>query len=92
MLRQHTFAAYYQYILLKSPVLSVVSDLRNVLSHKQGRLTIMETLIVQLWSFTDNFVHCNTLRSNKTAFLELEKAMFTVTTAVRMLAIITPGR
>ena len=28
----------------------------------------------------------------KAAFLELEKAMFTVTTAVRMLAIITAGR
>ena len=71
--------------------MSVVSDPLNVLSHKQGRLTIMETLIVQLWSFTDNVVCGNTLRSNKTAFLELERAMFTVTTAVRMLTIITPG-
>ena len=40
LLRQHTFAAYYQKILLKSPRLSVVSDPRNVLSHKQGRLTM----------------------------------------------------
>ena len=40
LLRQHTFAAYYQWILLKSPGMSVVSDPRNVLSHKQGRLTM----------------------------------------------------
>ena len=53
---------------------------------------VFSSLIVQLWSFTDNVVYCNTLRSNKAAFLELEKAMFTVTTAVRMLVIITPGR
>ena len=37
---QHTFATYYQKILLKTPGLSVVSDPRNVLRHKQGRLTI----------------------------------------------------
>ena len=40
LLRQHTFAAYYQQILLKGPGLSVVSDPRNVLRHKQGRLTL----------------------------------------------------
>ena len=40
LLRQHTFAAYYQYILLKSPGLSVVSDPRNGPRHKQGRLTM----------------------------------------------------
>ena len=40
LLRQHTFAAYYQYILLKSPGLSVVSYPRNVLRHKQGRLSL----------------------------------------------------
>ena len=40
LLRQHTFAAYYQEILLKSSGLSVVSDPRSVLSHKQGRLTM----------------------------------------------------
>ena len=40
LLRQPTFAAYYQKILLKSPGLSVVTDPRNVLSHKQGRLTM----------------------------------------------------
>ena len=39
LLCQHTFATYYQKNLLKSPGLSVVSDLRNVLRHKQGRLT-----------------------------------------------------
>ena len=38
LLRQHTFAAYYQKILLKSPRLSVVFDPRIVLRHKQGRL------------------------------------------------------
>ena len=37
---QHTFATYYQKILLKSPGLSVVSDPRNVLRHKQERLTM----------------------------------------------------
>ena len=40
LLRQHTLAAYYQKILLKSPGLSFVSDPRNVLRHKQGRLTL----------------------------------------------------
>ena len=40
LLRQHTFATYYQQILLKSPGLSVVSDPRNALRHKQGRLTL----------------------------------------------------
>ena len=36
----YTFATYYQEILSKSPGLSVVSDSRNVLRHKQGRLTV----------------------------------------------------
>ena len=40
LLHQHMFAAYYQKILLKSPGLSFVSDPRNVLRHKQGRLTL----------------------------------------------------
>ena len=40
LLRHHTFAAYYQNILLKSPGLGVVSDPRNVLRHKQGHLTL----------------------------------------------------
>ena len=40
LLRQHTFAANYQYFLLKNPGLSVVSDPRNVLRHNQGRLTL----------------------------------------------------
>ena len=53
---------------------------------------VFNSLIVDLWSFTDNVVYCNTLGSDKAAFPELEKAMFTVTTAVRMLAIITPRR
>ena len=39
LLCQHTFAMYYQRILSKSPGLSVVSDTRNVLRHKQERLT-----------------------------------------------------
>ena len=42
LLRQHTFAAYYQYFFLRSPGLSVVSDPRNVLRHKQGRLTMQK--------------------------------------------------
>ena len=37
---QHTFAPYYQKILLKSPGSSVVSDPRIVLRHKQDRLTM----------------------------------------------------
>ena len=40
LLRQNTFAAYYQCILLKRPGLSVVSDPHNALRHKQGRLTM----------------------------------------------------
>ena len=42
LLRQHTFAEFYLYILLKSPGLSVVSDPCIVLRHKQGRLTMWE--------------------------------------------------
>ena len=49
------------------------------------------SLIVQWGSFIDNVVHCNTLRSIKAAFLELEKAMFTGATLVPMFTIITPG-
>ena len=40
LLCQHTVATYFQWILLKSPGLSVVSDPRNVLRLKQGRLTM----------------------------------------------------
>ena len=39
----------------------------------------------------DNVVFCNIFCSIKAAFLELEKAMFTVGNAVRMLIIITPS-
>ena len=39
-LRQQTFAAYYQFILLKNPGLIVVSDPLSILRHNQGRLTI----------------------------------------------------
>ena len=39
LLCQHTFATYYQKIFLKSPGLTVISDPRNVLRQKQGRLT-----------------------------------------------------
>ena len=49
------------------------------------------SLNVQRWSFIDNVVYCNILRSMTAAFFELEIAMFTVATAVRMLTIITPG-
>ena len=38
LLCQHTFATYYQKILLKSHGFSVVSDPRNVLRRKQRRL------------------------------------------------------
>ena len=40
LLRQHTFAAFYQRFLLKSPGLRVVSGPRKVLRRKQGRLTL----------------------------------------------------
>ena len=43
-------------------------------------------------SFIDKVVYCNNLRSIKVAFLELEKAMYTVATPVPMFTIITPGR
>ena len=39
LLCQHTFATYFQKILLKGPGFSVVSDPRNVFRRKQGRLT-----------------------------------------------------
>ena len=40
LLCQLRFATCFQWILIKSPDLSVVSDPRNVLRHKQGRLTM----------------------------------------------------
>ena len=49
------------------------------------------SLHVRWWSFLDNVVYCNTLLSNKDAFFELEKAMFTDATLVPMFTIITPG-
>ena len=42
-------------------------------------------------SFINKVVYCNNLRSIKVAFLELEKAMYTVATPVPMFTIITPG-
>ena len=36
-------------------------------------------------------MYCNTFRSIKAAFLELEKTMFTIATLVPMVTIITPG-
>ena len=52
---------------------------------------VFSSLNVQWWSFIDNVVYCNILRSMRAAFHEPEKAMFTVATAVRMLRIISPG-
>ena len=49
------------------------------------------SLIVYWWNFLDKVVYCNIWRSSKAAFLELEKATFTVATLVPMLTIITPG-
>ena len=40
LLCQHILATYYRYFLLKSPGLSVVSDPRNGLRHKQERVTM----------------------------------------------------
>ena len=40
LLCQHTFATYFHKILLKNPILTVVSEPRNVFRHKQGRLTM----------------------------------------------------
>ena len=49
------------------------------------------SLNVEWWSFLDNVLYCNTLRSIKAAFLELEEAMFTGATLVPMFTIISPG-
>ena len=43
-------------------------------------------------NFIDKVLYCNNLRSGNVAFLELEKALYTVATPVQMLTIITPGR
>ena len=47
--------------------------------------------MVYWWSFRENVVFCNILRSNKATLLELEKAMFTGATPVPMFIIINPG-
>ena len=58
----------------------------------QGKnLGFFISLNVQWWGFIDDVVYCNILRSMRAAFIELERAMFTVATAVRLLTIITPG-
>ena len=56
LLRQHTFAAYYQLILLKSLGLSVVSDPRNVLRHKQRRLTLWKLVFLFRSRYNDGFL------------------------------------
>ena len=43
-------------------------------------------------NFLDKVVYCNNICSIKVAFLELEKAMYTVATPVPMFTIIIPGR
>ena len=55
------------------------------------KIWVFILLNVQWWSFIDNVVYCNTLRSIKAAFLELEKAMLTGSILVQMFTIITPG-
>ena len=55
------------------------------------RTWVFHSLNVQWWSFIDNVVYCNILRSSKAAFFESEKGMFTVATLVPMVTIITPG-
>ena len=81
--------------MLKTLGLIVVSDPRNVLRHKLGRLTKKNlgffSLNVQCWSFIDNVVCCNILRSIEAAFLELEKAVLTGAALVPMFTIITLG-
>ena len=52
---------------------------------------IFNLLNVQCWSFVGNVVYCNILRSIRAAFFEVENAMFTVATAVRLFTVITPG-
>ena len=46
---------------------------------------------VQCWSFVDNVACCNILLPFIAAFLEVEKAMFTVATVVPMITTINPG-
>ena len=55
------------------------------------RTLVFSSLFVQWWSFLDNTVYCNISSSLKAAFLEVEKATFTVATLAPMFTIITPG-
>ena len=48
------------------------------------------SLHVRWWSLSDNVMYCNTLRSIKDAFFELEIAIFTDATLVPIFTIITP--
>ena len=68
----------------------------NVTFHVCACIVRLKVLICYvnrcLQSFIDNVVFCNTLRSIKAAFLELEKAMYTIATPVPMFTIITPCR
>ena len=49
------------------------------------------SLNVKWWSFIDNVVYCNILRSIIAPLHDLEKAMFTGSTLVPMFTIIIPG-
>ena len=57
----------------------------------QNEIWVFNPVSVQWWSFIDNVVDCNFLRSFKAAFVELKKAMFTVATLFPMPTITTPG-
>ena len=55
------------------------------------RTWVFTSLSLQSWSFIDIVLYWNILLWIKAAFLELEKAMFTVGTLVPMFTTITPG-
>ena len=97
LLRQHTFCCVLSKCFVKE------SGIEYCLWSAQWTESQARTSdIVKIWVFISlfvkrccfivNVVYCNFLRPIKAASLELEKAMFTVATAVCMLTIITPGR
>ena len=49
---------------------------------------VFSSLNVQSWRFMDIVVYCNTLRSYKTGFLEIENTFFNVTALVPMFTVI----
>ena len=96
LLRQHTFQEYFlKDFVKKSGVECCFWSAQCIETQARTsdivKLWVFVSLSVQWWYFIYKVVNCNTLRSIKAAFLELQKTMFNGAALIPMLTIITPG-